>query len=296
MKNKWTILGFTFAIFWASASAATKVALESAQPFVIAIARFLFAALLMLAYAHGIKKYRMPTGAEWKKIMIYGLLNISIYLGLYVVAMQKISAGLGTLAVAINPVFISLLSAAIFKKPAGIQNILSLIICMAGVFIAAYPLLQTSYASMDGILIIMASMLAYSLGAIYFSSVSWQGLHILTINGWQTLLGGLFLLPVMLLTYRHSANQYDIKFWGGTLWLVVMVSIVAVQCWLYLSHKDSDKASYWLFLCPIFGFMISAFMLGEPLSWYTGIGVLMVLGGLYLRNARRLKAENNITD
>lgn len=287
MKGKWIGLGFSFAILWASASAATKIALLSAQPFVIAVSRFFIGGILMLLFAHGIKKYRLPRQKEWRQIMFYGLLNISIYLGLYIIAMQKISAGLGTLAVAINPVLISLMAAFIFKQPVGMKNIASLLICLAGVFIAAYPLLQTSYASLDGILIILVSMLAYSAGAIYFSKAAWNGLDIITINGWQTIFGGLFLLPFLFFTYKNELNFYDLHFWAGTLWLAIPVSIGAVQCWLYLSQKNAARASYWLFLCPVFGFIISAVLLKEPLSWYTAAGVLLVLLGLYSRNSSK---------
>lgn len=217
MNGRWLTLGFCFAVLWASASAATKIALLSGQPFVIAVARFFIAGIIMLLFAHGFKKYRLPQQKEWKQIMFYGLLNISIYLGLYIIAMQKISAGLGTLAVGLNPVIISLMAAFIFKKPVGINNVISLLVCLAGVFTAAFPLLKTSYASVDGIVIILVSMLAYSAGAIYFSKMEWNGLKILTINGWQTIFGGIFLLPVLLLTYKETANNYDHNFWIGTL-------------------------------------------------------------------------------
>lgn len=296
MKGKWVSLGIAFAILWASASAATKIALLSAQPFVIAVSRFFIGGILMLVFAHGIKNYRMPRQKEWRQIMLYGLLNISIYLGLYIIAMQKISAGLGTLAVALNPVLISLMAAFIFKQPVGLKNVLSLFICLAGVFIAAFPLLQTSYASVDGIIIILVSMLAYSAGAIYFSKAGWNGLDIITINGWQTIFGGLFLLPLLFFTYNNDMNHYDINFWTGTLWLAIPVSIGAVQCWLYLSQKNAAHASYWLFLCPVFGFVISAWLLKEPLSWYTAAGVLLVLIGLYSRNTTKEIPVTNIND
>ena len=82
MNWKLAGIGFIFALLWASASAATKIALLSAQPFVIAVTRFFIAAAIMLTFAHGIKKYRLPAKEEWGKLMLYGLLNISIYLGL----------------------------------------------------------------------------------------------------------------------------------------------------------------------------------------------------------------------
>ncbi|MFT3981523.1 MAG: EamA family transporter [Ferruginibacter sp.] len=296
MNSKWTWLGLSFAFLWASASAATKIALLSAQPFIIAVARFFLASAIMIVFAHVFRKYRLPRGKEWGRIMLYGLLNVSVYLGLYIIAMQKISAGLGTLAVALNPVLISLMSALIFRKPAGTRDIISLLICLTGVFVAAFPLLRSSYASADGILIILLSMLAYSFAAIYFSRAEWNGLDIISINGWQTFFGGVFLLPVLAWTYDPQLNHYDGHFWTGTLWLVLPVSIGAVQCWLYLSRQNAAKASYWLFLCPVFGFILSAILLKEPLSWFTAAGVLLVLAGLYIRNNKREAAENNISE
>ena len=64
--------------------------------------------------------------------------------------------------------------------------------------------------------------------------------------------------------------------------LAIPVSIGAVQLWLYLLRDNPVKASFWLFLCPVFGFIIAAITLHEPISLYTFIGVLLVIGGLYM--------------
>lgn len=282
MRLKFIWIGIVFAILWSSASAATKLGLQSAQPFVIAISRFFFAGAIMLTIAHGVMRKRLPSGHEWKQLVVYGLLNISIYLGLYVLAMQKIAAGIGSLGIATNPVMISFISAIFFGQRVTFNNIISLLLCTGGVFVAAFPLLQNSYASTDGILILMASMLSYSAGAIYYSRKNWGDLNILTINGWQTILGGVFLLPVLLFTYQHDKNIFDIKFFGSVAWLAIPVSIGAVQCWLWLLTTNPVKASYWLFLCPVFGFIIASFTLHEPLGLYTLTGVLLVVTGLYI--------------
>lgn len=284
MKMTWKIIliGLTFSVLWASASTATKIGLQAAQPFVISIARFLMAGLIMLFISHGIMRNRMPVKSEWRQLIIFGLLNISIYLGLYIIAMQNISAGLGSLFIAVNPVMISFISAGLFGHRITLINIISLALCIGGVILAALPLLQNSYATTGGLLLMGAAMLAYSLGTIYFTKKNWTNLHVLTINGWQTILGGLFLLPVLLLTYKQQQNTFDIHFWGGTLWLALPVSIGAVLCWLQLLNKTPLTASYWLFLCPIFGFFISNISLHEPIGLYTLCGVLLVIAGLFI--------------
>ena len=287
MNGRYILAGILFALLWSSAAAATKIALQSAQPFVIAVSRFFIGGIAMLLFAHLIWRKRLPQKKEWLAVSIYGLLNISLYLGLYVVAMQEVSAGLGSMAVAVNPVLISILSAALFDHKMGVKHWLSLLLCSAGVVVAAWPLLQNSFATVNGILIMLVSMLAYSVGAIYFARTKWNDLHILTINGWQTLIGGVLLIPALLFTYKTELNQFDLRFFGGVLWLALPVSIAAVQLWLWLLKRNTVTASYWLFLCPVFGFIIAAISLNEPISLYTVAGVLLVSVGLYLVQKKR---------
>lgn len=278
--------GLVFAIFWGSASTATKIGLESAQPFVIALSRFAMAATLMLVLSHLVFRYRLPKKGEWKLLIVYGLLNVGIYLGLYVVAMQHVSAGLGALLVATNPVLISLISTLWLRQPFGARMALSIAFCIFGLLVVSVPLIQGSYTTPGGLVVLLLSMASYSMGAIFFSRTSWNGLNMLVINGWQTLFGGLFLLPVALLVFDASLNTYDGAFWLATAWLAFPVSIVAVLLWQHLLRQDPVKASFWLFLCPIAGFAIAAVILDEPVTWHTYVGVVLVLVGLYIVQRR----------
>jgi drug/metabolite transporter (DMT)-like permease len=276
------IAGILFAVVWSSASVATKLGLGVAQPFVIAVTRFFIGGSLMLLIAHSGLKKRLPQGAEWRKIAIYGLLNIAIYLGLYVVAMQNVSAGLGSLSIGTNPVFISLLTALWLRQRIRVSTILSLLLCTTGIVIAAWPLLQHSYATPAGLTLLLTSMLSYSVASLFFSRTDWKDLHILTINGWQTLIGGAMLLPVLVLTYDGTKNDFNGVWLGAVLWLAIPVSIGAVQLWLWLLRTDALRASFWLYLCPISGFAIAALAMHEPITRYTVLGVAIVLAGLYL--------------
>ncbi len=282
MDSKFIVVGLLFAILWASAATATKIALESAQPLVIAVIRFLLAGLLMLLFTHGLLRKRKPVAKEWKLLAIYGLLNVSLYLGLYVISMQYLGAGIGSLAIAVNPVFISILAAVFFRYKITAGAVFAIISCTAGVLIAAWPLLLNSTAKPLGIVLLLISMLIYSIAAIYYTRQNWNGLDSLTINGWHTLLGGIFLLPVALLGFDPAKNHFDFSFWAGTLWLAIPVSVGAVQAWLYLLKRNTVTAAYWLYACPVFGFILAFIFLNEPLTWFTLAGILLVTGGLYM--------------
>jgi len=89
-------------------------------------------------------------------------------------------------------------------------------------------------------------------------------------------------LPATLLTADVTTTRFDEHFWLGVLWLVFPVSVVALQLWFFLVRQDAVRASLWLFLCPIFGFLYAFTLLGEPVSWLTFAGTALVLAGLYL--------------
>jgi len=281
-QYKWTAAGVLFAILWASASTATKTGLAEAQPLVIAEVRFIIAAALMLFFSHFIKRQRLPANKEWKHLAVYGLLNITIYLGCYIVAMQHVTAGVGALTVATNPLFIVFLSAVFLNKKLQAPIIIAIVLGTSGVMIAAWPLLEQATVTVSGLLLLLFSMLSYSAGAIYFSSKKWNGLHLFTINGWQTLIGGFLLLPFTLLFYRDNHNHFTINFWISVWWLAIPVSVFAGQLWLWLLQTNTIKAGLWLFLCPVFGFAIAALLLRDVISSYTIAGVILVMSGLFI--------------
>ncbi|SDE22332.1 DMT family transporter [Niabella drilacis] len=287
---KWILAGLVFAVLWSSASTATKVALNVAQPLVIAVTRFGVASLIMLIIAHLVLRKPLPQKREWKPLVIYGMLNITVYLGLYVFAMQQVTASIGALTVAVSPVFISFISVFFLKKPLPLRIILAICICLLGILVVAWPLLGGASVTPWGLVLLLASMLSYSIGTMYFSSRSWGQMHLFVINGWQTFFGGLLMLPVALVTYKAPANHYTWAFWGGTLWLAIPVSIGAVLLWLDLLKQDAVKAGMWLFISPVFGIIIAALWVRDPVSIFTILGVILVLAGLALSQSDRRRA------
>jgi len=287
----WLGAGTIFAALWASAATATKIGLTVSQPLVIAVVRFAVAAVVMLFIAHAVKGYRLPQKAEWKQIAVYGLLNITIYLGLYVVAMQTVSAGIGSLAIATNPVYISFISVFFLKRQLTPAVVIAIIVCIMGVLCAAWPLFGEATVTPAGLIILLFSMVSYSVGAIYFSAKQWDGLSLVTINGWQTLLGGLFLLPFAVFFYKPERNHLNNSFWIAVAWLAIPVSIIAVQLWLWLLQTNAVRAGLWLFLCPLFGFVFAAWWMKEPISVYTIAGVVLVIAGLLLSKVNTRKNE-----
>lgn len=287
---KTILTGLLFAMLWASASVATKFGILSAPPLVLGNLRFFIAGFVLLGFCYLIsrdKQYRMPTSSEWKQLSIFGFLNTTVYLGLYVYAMKYTAAGIGSLATSTNPLIIVLLSSWLMGRKPAKAEIFSIIIGMAGIGLATYPLLKSSNTSILGVTVLMISMIAVSFASVYYARVKWT-LPNLLINGWQVALGGIFLLPFTVIMSDFSIIQFDNRLVYSVLWLSLAVSVVGLICWFYLLKIDTVKASLWLFLCPLFGFFYAWWLLDEPITIYTIAGTLLVVTGLYIGQRKKL--------
>ena len=280
--------GFFFALLWASASVATKFGIQSADPLILANTRFFIAGGLLLLYAYGLKRNPLPKGNEWRQLAVFALLNTTVYLAAFVLAMKEVAAGIGSLSTATNPLFIIVMSAVWLKRPLRWYEGAGVALGLGGVALATWPLLQNSFATARGVLILMAGMVAVSAATVYYSRCQFR-LPNVVVNGWQVFLGGLQLLPFTLYGADWPAARFDGRFWGSVFWLIVPVSIAALQLWFHLVRQDAVRASFWLFLCPIFGFLYSSVLLHEPLSWHTFAGTALVLTGLYLGQLEKFR-------
>jgi probable blue pigment (indigoidine) exporter len=281
MNYKFFLLGLLFAALWASASAAAKMALPYVEPLSLFQLRFFLAGVLLISYSLLIKRDRLPRGKEWVQLLLFGALNTTLYLSLFVLSLREISAGIGSLATSTNTLIISALSTVFLGQQLKSKQGFALLLGVAGVGLACYPLWENHQATPRGLFLIFLSMLSYSVGTLYYSRIPWT-LSRISINGWQVFFGGLLMLPLTLLFHEPGRNQWTPLVWGSVLWLIFPVSIAAVQLWLYLLKQDTVKASFFLFLCPIFGFIYANLLLQEPLTWFTWAGTAMVLVGLYL--------------
>jgi drug/metabolite transporter (DMT)-like permease len=285
------LIGVLFAMLWASASVATKFGILSAPPLVLANIRFFFAGILLLGYSYSLKKgtsYRLPTRTEWKHLTIFGALNTTVYLGLYVYSMKFAAAGIGSLATSTNPLLIVLFSSWLMGRRPDKEEILSIFISMVGIGIATYPLLEDSSTSLLGLLLLALSMISVSFASVYYARVKWELPNIL-INGWQVAMGGVLLLPLTLVFGDFSSVIFDKHLVFSILWLSIAVSVLGLICWFYLLKIDTVKASLYLFLCPLFGFIYAWWLMDEPITIYTIAGTLLVLVGLYLGQRKKFK-------
>ena len=277
-----TVIGLLFTLLWASAAIAIKFGLLSTTPLALATIRFILAGGILFLFVYVIKRNRYPTKKEWLPLLILGLLNTTIYLGATFWALESVSAGLFNLIVTTNPFLVALLSAMWLKR--GIKKLewLGMVIAFIGLLIASIPSLSNSSATAVGLMTLCVGMFSMALGSVYFKKANLQ-ISGLVINTWQVLIGGIILLPfTYLLEKDRFFIVYDGFFFGSLVWLTFVISIGTMMLWFYLLKKDPVKANNWLFMTPIYGFVLSALFLGEAVTPFDLTASAFVIVGLFL--------------
>jgi drug/metabolite transporter (DMT)-like permease len=293
------LLGLLFAILWSSAPIASKIGLHNAAPLTILDIRFVVTAVILMTYVYGIKRTsQRPRGREWLRVTILALCNSTIYLGLAWLSLREISAGVFNLFVASNPFLVAIIASIWLKREVSRREWLGMVISAVGLILATLPLLSSSQATLRGILLVTGSVVTYAIGSVYFKAVRVE-LTGLVLNAWQITLGAVLLLPFALAMNGDQTVKVTPSLVGALLWVVFGVSIVAVLIWFYLLKRDPVRASMWMFLTPVFGYILAAIVLGEPIHTFDIVGTILVMAGLLVSgvvDVRRIPILNTLLD
>jgi len=284
--------GLIFAILWASATVATKYTLHSCDLFLLTLIRFLTVSVILLVYNYIIKSKssNFPSKAEFKKLLILGILNVTVYMSGYLIAVKYVSAGLISLITAVNPLLLILFSAIFYKRKLTSAEIIGVVVAVSGLALASIPNLYHSHATLQGLLALIVGIAALSAGSIYYAN-SGITLKKMEVNTWQITIGGLLFIPIVLLNGSNNFIIPDIHFFVSITWLIVPVSIIAYALWLNLLQKDSVKAGLWLFLTPAFGYLMAVVIMHEKMTVYGVAGSALVVGGLLYSRRKKVTAR-----
>ena len=284
-----TALGLVFVVLWASASVAAKIGFHDAKPLTVLDMRFVLAGSILVIANHVVRRRPLPTRGQWRHVVVLGFTNSAGYLGFAWLALREISVGLFALFIATNPFLTAALSRVWLKRPVARREWLGMAVAAIGLGCASLPSLSTSHATTKGLVMAGAGMVIYSFGSVYRG---WSKLDMApeVLNGLQIAVGAVMVLPFAIALHGHGWPPLTGRLIGALAWSVIAVSLVANGLWFRLLAHDAVKASTWLFLTPIFGYIQGAIVLGEPIHAADAAGLVLVLAGLRVAGTFDLSA------
>lgn len=272
-------MGVFFAVMWASAFTSTRMIVTEAPPLFALALRFALSGALgvLIALAIG-ETWRTLTRAQWRAVVVLGLCQNALYLGLNWVAMQWIEAGLASIIAATMPLIVAFLGWSLMGERLRPLGVAGLALGLLGVAIIMGARLQGG-SNLPGILMCFAAALALAVATLTVRGAS-SGGNIMMIVGLQMLVGSatLWILAPLVEDMQVSLNARLVL---AFLYTVIVPGLVATWVWFKLVGRiGAVRAATFHFLTPFFGVAIGAALLGEELAPGDVLGVAIIMAGI----------------
>ncbi len=281
-----TVVALFYIVLWSSAFIATKVGVTHSPPLTLLAARFLTAALLMALIAW-ILKLPLPQGrAAWGRLVLFGLLNSGIYLGCNYEALRYLSAGMGSIISATNPLLLTLIAPIVLRERLTWWRVLGLVLGFGGVlFVMGVRLNGNSHLDTAGGMLTSFLGTACLVGATVLYKRYPPREHAFVVNAVQLGAAGLALIIPVVLFEHPTQVHIDTPLVWSFLYLVLVISIGASLLWFWLLKQgEASTVSAYYFLTPIFGLALAAILLREPFGLRDALGLIAVATGIALIN------------
>ena len=289
------LLGF-FSIYliWGSTYLAIRYAVETIPPLYTAGFRHLCAGTILLVWA--LAKGLRPTWPQIRASMVIGFFFFLIGHGSLHWAERVVPSGLAALLIAVEPIFVFLLSSAV-ARTWRINGMLlaGIALGLAGVAI----LIRGSEAEASrgltlGSVMILVGAFSWSLGIIYSRRSHLSGSPLL-LSALSLLSGAAMLLTTATLVGEakgFSFHQVTPRSWLSLAYLILFGSVVAFTAynWL-LEHYSPTFVATHTYVNPVVAVFLGWGWAGEALTMKVAIAAVLVIAAVVLvdRGTNRLQ-------
>jgi probable blue pigment (indigoidine) exporter len=281
------VMGLSFSLMWSSAFATARIIVASAPPLAALSLRFLISGLAAVVIAKALGQTWRLNRMQARSVIIFGICQNAIYLGLNFVALQWIEASLAAIIASTMPLIVALFGWLLRGEKVSLLGLFGLGAGFFGVALIMGTRLSGG-ADLVGILLCLCAALALAAATMTVRSAS-SGGNLLMIVGLQMLVGSLALGLVSAITEPLTA-QINPHALAAFLYQIIVPGLAATVLWFALVRRvGAVKASAFHFLNPFFGVIIAALLLGEHIHLTDIIGVAIAAAGILAVQLARLK-------
>ncbi len=271
-------MGLGFIALWASAFTSTAIVVSGAPPLTSLSLRFLCSGLIAVALAASMGQKVRLTPGQWRAVVVFGISQNALYLGLNWVAIQWIEAGLASIIASSMPLIVALLGWAVFRDRLSRLAIFGMMLGFAGVGLIMGTRISSGVDA-TGVIFCTLGTIALAVATLSVRGASGGG-NLLMVVGLQMLVGSAVLAPIGLALEPFDVD-WSLRLVVAFLYAVLMPGVAATWVWFALVARIGPvRASTFHFLTPVFGVAIAAFVLGERLGRLDVAGVFVVAAGI----------------
>jgi probable blue pigment (indigoidine) exporter len=279
MDLRAVLMGLAFALMWSSAFATARIIVADIPPFITLTLRFAISGALAIGLALALGQSWRLTRLQALAVLVFGICQNALYLGLNFVALQWIPASVAAIIASSMPLIVAALGWAFRGERVSPLGILGLCAGFGGVILIMGSRVQGGVDPAGVGLCVMAAI-ALAVATLMMRGAS-SGGNLLMVVGLQMLVGSATLAPIAMLT-ETLPTQVGLPAMLAFAYQICVPGLMATLLWFALVARiGTVRASTFHFLNPFFGVAVAAALLGESVTLLDFIGVGIVMAGIY---------------
>jgi drug/metabolite transporter (DMT)-like permease len=275
-----------------------KIALRTVPAIALVGFRVAGAALTFLIIARISGRLQTIKRADWSLLIGSSILGLILNQWLHVKGLSLTTAINATLLNTTIPVSTLLVGVALGTDRISLRRVLGIALAAAGVMYLIGPdRAEFSSATRAGDLLIVSNSLCFG-AYIAVSKDLVKRYPALTVITWIFLVGCVATIPAAAMSMAHiPLAGISWGTWLAILYLILMPTAGAyyLNAWA-LSRVAPSTVVVYIYLQPLFGFVLAPMILGESLSWRAVIASLLIFAGVVVVTRRRPKETTKSDD
>jgi drug/metabolite transporter (DMT)-like permease len=281
-------MGIVFVTMWSSAFTSARIVVADAPPFLALSVRFLISGLIALGIGWAMGQRIRLGRAQWGAVVIFGLCQNALYLGLNFEAMRTVEASVAVVIASLLPLVVAILGRLFLGERLSRLATVGLAAGFAGVLVIMTARIGAGI-DLWGVMLCVAGVLALAVATLLVQGASGEG-NLWMIVGLQMLVGSAALLPPAVLLEDWVVN------WTWPLamaftYTVLVPGLAATMIWFVLVRRiGATRAATFHFLNPFIGVAVAAVVLGEQVTARDLVGVAIIMAGILAVQLGRMPA------
>ena len=278
MDIRAVLMGLAFAAMWSSAFTSASIIVEYAPPLTALALRFLVSGTLGVIIALMLGQNARLTRQQWIGVVVFGVCQNALYLGLNFVAMQTVAASLAAIIASTMPLLVAMVGWAFLGQKMRALGVVGLIAGVVGVTLIMGARI-TGGVDVYGLVLCIIGVVSLTVATLAVLGAA-SGGNVLMIVGLQMLVGSA-VLWVPALAWESFDIRWSWQLIAAFAYTTIVPGLLATWVWFILVGRiGAVKASTFHFLNPFLGVAIAATLLGEPIGILDVVGVVIIAGGI----------------
>lgn len=278
-------------LFWSFSFVWVKIVYLVYNPITTVLLRLIISSALLFIIGKSLNRIQKIEKRDRWPILLLAFFEPFMYFMGESFGLKYVSSTLGAVIISTIPLFSPIAAWFFYKEKLSAKIVLGILFSIIGVGVIIFNKQFNLVASPMGIGLMFLAVLAAVGYSIVLKNLAAKYTP-LTLISYQNLLGiGLFLPFFLLFDWQHFINAKptsDVLI--ALLQLAIFASSLAFIFFTYgLKYLGINKSNIFINAIPVFTAIFAFFVLNETLSYQKIIGITIVIGGLFLSQAK-LKA------